>query len=185
MQTELNKLNELNENEMSLSNMPAIFVPMPPPLVRQMCYLPEHYHPFIAHSDEPSCLCSFCNHKRFSESVQELKEAVKEVPQIVALEESKRIEELTRDLLEKLKAVTPMNEPLRNSETELWAELGNPVLEPINWVDYDLEEEILLQPEEEILLQPTTRSLQDFPIPTLSRSTNDPITWEDDEEILL
>jgi hypothetical protein len=133
--------------------------------------------------------------------VQELKEAVKEVPQIVALEESKRIEELTRDLLEKLKAVTPMNEPLRNSETELWAELGNPVLEPINWVDYDLEEEILLQPEEEILLQPeeeillqpeeeillqpTTRSLQDFPIPTLSRSTNDPITWEDDEEILL
>lgn len=50
------------------------------------------------------------------------------------------------------------------------------------------EEEILLQPEiqeEEILLQPVSRCLE-MPIPKLSRSTNDPSTWEtEDEEILL
>ena len=41
--------------------------------------------------------------------------------------------------------------------------------------------------EEEILLEPVARGLKDFPIPVLSRSSNDPRTWEaaDEEEILL
>jgi hypothetical protein len=142
--------NELNENKMSLTNMPAIIVPTPLPLVR-----PEH---------ETNCLCRFCQ-KRIL--VQELKEAVKEVPQIVALD--KRNEDL-------------MNEPIQ--EDELWSALSNSTLEysTLEWADYDLD--FLLEEEEEILLQPATRSLQDFPIPTLSRSTNGPSTW-DDEEILL
>ena len=143
--------NELNENKMSLTNMPAIIVPTPLPLVR-----PEH---------ETNCPCRFCQNKRIL--VQELKEAVKEVPQIVALD--KRNEDL-------------MNEPIQ--EDELWSALSNSTLEysTLEWADYDLD--FLLDEEEEILLQPATRSLQDFPIPTLSRSTNGPSTW-DDEEILL
>jgi hypothetical protein len=159
--------NELNENEMSLTNMPAIIVPTPLPLVRA-----EH---------ETNCPCSFCQKKRIS--VQELKEAIKEVPQIVALD--KRI--LVQELKEAIKEVSQiialdkrnedlMNEPLQ--EDELWSALSNSTLE---WGDYDLD--FLLDEEEEILLQPATRSLQDFPIPTLSRSTNDPSTWDD--EILL
>jgi hypothetical protein len=164
---ELNDLNELylNENNMSISNMPAIMVPMPPPLVRQMCYLPEHYPPFAPHSDEPNCPCSFCVQKRFSDSMKEIKVAIKELPQI--------------DLLE----VIDSKISLANSEVEaaekILAELDEKILEQ--------EEEILLQPEEEIVLEPLARGLQDFPIPRLSRSTNDPSTWEpaDDEEILL
>jgi hypothetical protein len=154
---ELNELNELYLNEnMSISNMPAIMVPMPPPLVRQMCYLPEHYPPFASHSNNPNCPCSFCLQKRFSVSMKEVKVAIKELPQI--------------DLLE--------------SKAEDTQKLRNPILAQKKFWE---EEEILLEPEEEILLQPVTRSLCDFPIPVLSRSTNDPSTWEpaDDEEIVL
>jgi len=166
--------NELNENVMSLTNMPAIIVPTPLPLVRA-----EH---------ETNCPCSFCQKKRIS--VQELKEAIKEVPQIVALD--KRI--LVQELKEAIKEVSQiialdkrnedlMNEPLQ--EDELWSALSNSTLEysTLEWGDYDLDF-LLDEEEEEIILQPATRSLQDFPIPTLSRSTNDPSTW-DDEEILL
>ena len=160
------ELNELyNENKMSISNMPAIMVPMPPPLVRQMCYLPEHYPPFAPHSDEPNCPCSFCVQKRFSDSMKEIKVAIKELPQI--------------DLLEAIDSKIS----LANSEVEaaekILAELDEKILEQ--------EEEILLEPEEEIVLEPLARGLQDFPIPRLSRSTNDPSTWEpaDDEEIML
>ena len=108
--------------------MPVIIVPKPPPLVRQVCYLPEHYPPFAPHSDVPNCPCSFCVHKRYAESIKEVAVAIKELPQLSA-------------------------------------------------------EEF----EEEILLEPVARGLKDFPIPVLSRSSNDPRTWEaaDEEEILL
>ena len=151
----------LNENKMSISNMPAITVPMPPPLVRQMCYLPEHYPPFAPHSDEPNCPCSFCVQKRFSDSMKEIKVAIKELPQI--------------DLLDTIDSKIS----LANSEVEE----AEKILAELDAV----EEEILLEHEEEILLQPLARGLEDFPIPSLSRSTNDPSTWEpaDDEEILL
>jgi len=43
-------------------------------------------------------------------------------------------------------------------------------------------EEILLEFEEEIVLEPVERGLKDFPIPRLSRSTNDPSTLVDDED---
>jgi hypothetical protein len=157
---ELNDLNELslNENTMSISNMPAIMVPMPTPLVRQMCYLPEHYPPFAPHSDEPNCPCSFCAQKRYSDSMKEIKVAIKELPQI--------------DLLE----VIDSKISLANSEVEA----AEKILA-------ELDEQILLEPEEEIVLEPLARGLEDFPIPSLSRSTNDPSTWEpaDDEDILL
>jgi len=151
----------LNENKMSISNMPAITVPMPPPLVRQMCYLPEHYPPFAPHSDEPNCPCSFCVQKRFSDSMKEIKVAIKELPQI--------------DLLDTIDSKISLAKSEVEEAEKILAELDA------------VEEEILLQPEEEILLQPLARGLEDFPIPSLSRSTNDPSTWEpeDDEEILL
>jgi len=164
--------NELNENEMSLTNMPAIIVPTPLPLVRA-----EH---------ETNCPCSFCQNKRIL--VQELKEAIKEVPQIVALDKRILVQELKEAVKEvpQIVALDKRNEDLMNEpiqEDELWSALSNSTLEysTLEWADYDLD---FLLDEEEILLQPATRSLQDFPIPTLSRSTNGPITW-DDEEILL
>ena len=179
MQTELN---ELNENEMSLTNMPAIIVPMPPPLVRQMCYLPEHYPPFAPHSDDPNCPCSFCDQKRYAETLKEVKTAIKELPQIDLLGEIEEAEQNLRDAIK---------EKIRNDLVSMTDKLrsANVILEQ--------EEDILLtkllrefeeqEQEEEILLQPVARGLQDFPIPTLYRSTNDPRTWEpaDDEEILL
>ena len=177
MQSELNELNELNENKMSISNMPAIIVPMPPPLVRQVCYLPEHYPPFAPHSDEPNCPCSFCVHDRFAASAKELKEAIKEVQQIELLGEIEEAEQKLRDTIkEKIRTdLVAMTDKLLSA---------NVILER--------EEDILLdkllrefEEEEEILLLPVARGLQDFPIPTLTRSTNDPNTWEDDEEILL
>jgi hypothetical protein len=161
-------LNELNESEMSTTNMPAIIVPMPPPLVRQMCYLPEHYPPFAPHSDEPNCPCSFCVQDRFSQSAKALKEAIKEVQQIEVLEAEQTLRDAVK---EKIRTdLVAMTDKLRSA---------NAILEQ--------EEEILLQPEEEILLQPVVRSLGGFAIPTLTRSTNDPSTWgpADDEEILL
>ena len=162
-------LNELNESEMSITNMPAIIVPMPPPLVRQMCYLPEHYPPFAPHSDEPNCPCSFCVQDRFSQSAKAFQEAIKEVQQIEVLE----AEQTLRDAIkEKIRTdLVAMTDKLRSANAILEQE----------------EEEILLQPEEEILLQPVVRSLGGFAIPTLTRSTNDPSTWgpADDEEILL
>jgi len=97
--------------------------------------------------------------------MKEIKVAIKELPQI--------------DLLEAIDSKIS----LANSEVEaaekILAELDEKILEQ--------EEEILLEPEEEIVLEPLARGLQDFPIPRLSRSTNDPSTWEpeDDEEILL
>lgn len=117
-----------NETPNKMSNATNV-----PPLTRSMCYLPEHYYPFLKHSDESNCPCSFCEHGRFVEA-KEIEVAIKELPQIEAL--------------------------------------GRTVL----------EEEIQ---EEEILLQPASRSLE-MPIPKLSRSTNDPSTWEaEEEEILL
>ena len=162
------ELNELNENKMSISNMPSIIVPMPPPLVRQMCYLPEHYPPFAPHSDEPNCPCSFCVQKRYADSIKELKAAIKELPQIDLLDTiDSKISLAKSEVEEAEKILTELDE-------KLWAKLNAE------------EEEILLQPEE-IVLEPQVRGLRDFPIPLLSRSTNDPITWEpaDDEEILL
>jgi predicted component of type VI protein secretion system len=97
--------------------------------------------------------------------MKEIKVAIKELPQI--------------DLLEAIDSKIS----LANSEVEaaekILAELDEKILEQ--------EEEILLEPEEEIVLEPLARGLQDFPIPRLSRSTNDPSTWEpaDDEEIML
>jgi hypothetical protein len=151
----------LNENKMSISNMPAITVPMPPPLVRQMCYLPEHYPPFAPHSDEPNCPCSFCVQKRYADSIKEIKAAIKELSQI--------------DLLVTIDSKISLAKSEVEEAEKILAELDA------------VEEEILLQPEEEIVLQPLARGLADFPIPLLSRSTNDPSTWEpaDDEEILL
>jgi hypothetical protein len=167
MQKRAKELNELNESEMSITNMPAIIVPMPPPLVRQMCYLPEHYPPFAPHSDEPNCPCGFCVQDRFSQSAKAFQEAIKEVQQIEVLE----AEQTLRDAIkEKIRTdLVAMTDKLRSA---------NAILE---------QEEILLQPEEEILLEPVSRSLGGFAIPTLTRSTNDPSTWgpADDEEILL
>ncbi len=167
MQKRAKELNDLNENEMSITNMPAIIVPMPPPLVRQMCYLPEHYPPFAPHSDEPNCPCSFCVQDRFAAAAKELKEAIKEVPQIEVLEAEQNLRDSIKEKIRK--DLVTMTDKLRSA---------NAILEQ--------EEVILLEPEEEILLQPVSRSL-DMPIPKLSRSTNDPSTWEpaDDEEILL
>lgn len=110
------EMNDLNENKMSLDNMPVIMVPKPLPLVRKMCY-----------SDRPNCPCSFCVHERY----KTINIAIKQLPQI------------------------SLEEP----------------------------EDILLE-NEEILLEPVARGLE-FPIPLLIRSTNDPSTWDaDDEEIL-
>jgi len=89
--------------------------------------------------------------------MKEIKVAIKELPQI--------------DLLEAIDSKIS----LANSEVEaaekILAELDEKILEP----------------EEEILLEPLARGLRDFPIPHLSRSTNDPSNWEpaDDEEIML
>ena len=133
MQSE--EMNDLNENKMSLDNMPVIMVPKPLPLVRKMCYLPEHYPPYVHHSEEPNCPCSFCVRDRYAKTINELNIATKEIPQI---------------------------------ETLITTEI--------------LDDDIL---DEEILLEPVARSLQ-FPIPLLIRSTNDPSTWDaDDEDILL
>ncbi len=164
---------ELNENEMSITNMPAIVIPAPTPLVRSVCYLPEHYPPFVKHA-EANCLCSFCAHARFAATAKEIKAAVKELPQIDLLEG--RFDcvpgKLTRQVCDD--GLGPIVLP---DGRKLCDEGLDPIV---------LEEEILLQPEEEILLQPVSRSL-DMPIPKLSRSTNDPSNWEpaDDEEILL
>ena len=176
--------NELNENTMSIINMPAFVVPMPPPLVRSVCYLPEHYHPFLKHTDETNCLCSFCAHARFAATAKEIKEAVKELSQIDALKEEtlwKNLDEIDWDKIVPGKLTRQVCDDglgpiVLPDGKQLWDESLDPIV---------LEEEILLQPEEEILLQPVSRSL-DMPIPKLSRSTNDPSTWEDaDEEILL
>jgi hypothetical protein len=160
MQKRAKELNELNENEMSITNMPAIIVPMPPPLVRQMCYLPEHYPPFAPHSDEPNCPCSFCVQDRFAASAKELKEAIKEVQQIEVLEAEQNLRDSIKEKI-RVDLVT-MTDKLRSANA-------------------------ILEQEEEILLEPVSRSLGGFAIPTLSRSTNDPSTWgpADDEEILL
>jgi hypothetical protein len=168
MQKRAKELNDLNENEMSITNMPAIIVPMPPPLVRQVCYLPEHYPPFAPHSDEPNCPCSFCVQDRFAASAKELKEAIKEVQQIEVLEAEQNLRDSIKEKIRK--DLVTMTDKLRSA---------NAILEQ--------EEVILLEPEEEILLEPVSRSLGGFAIPTLSRSTNDPSTWgpADDEEILL
>jgi hypothetical protein len=174
--------NELNESEMSITNMPAIIVPMPPPLVRQMCYLPEHYPPFAPHS-EPNCPCGFCVQDRFSQTTKAFQEAIKEVQQIELLGEIEEAEQTLRDAVkEKIRTdLVAMTDKLRSANAIL--EQEEILLQP------EQEEEILLQPEqeEEILLQPVVRSLEGFAIPTLSRSTNDPSTWgpADDEEILL
>lgn len=61
------EMNDLNENKMSLDNMPVIMVPKPLPLVRKMCY-----------SDRPNCLCSFCEHEWY----KSINIAIKELPQI-------------------------------------------------------------------------------------------------------
>ena len=168
--------NELNENEMSITNMPAFVVPAPTPLVRSVCYLPEHYPPFVKHT-ESNCLCSFCAHARFAATAKEIKAAVKELSQIDALNEWDKIVpgKLTRQVCDD--GLGPIVLP---DGRKLWDDGLDPIALEI------LEEEILLQPEEEILLQPVSRSL-DMPIPKLSRSTNDPSNWEpaDDEEILL
>jgi len=168
MQKRAKELNDPNENEMSITNMPAIIVPMPPPLVRQVCYLPEHYPPFAPHSDEPNCPCSFCVQDRFAAAAKELKEAIKEVPQIEVLEAEQNLRDSIKEKIRK--DLVTMTDKLRSA---------NAILEQ--------EEVILLEPEEEILLEPVSRSLGGFAIPTLSRSTNDPSTWgpADDEEILL
>jgi hypothetical protein len=162
--------NELNESEMSITNMPAINVPMPPPLVRQMCYLPEHYPPFAPHSDEPNCPCSFCVQDRFAASAKELKEAIKEVQQIEVLEAEQTLLEAEQTLRDAIK------EKIR---TDLVA-----MTDKLRSANAILEQE---EQEEEILLQPVVRSLGGFAIPALTRSTNDPSTWgpADDEEILL
>ena len=169
---------ELNENDMSITNMPAIVIPAPTPLVRSVCYLPEHYPPFVKHTDESNCLCSFCAHARFAATAKEIKAAVKELPQIDLLEG--RLDEIDWDKIVPGKLTRQVCDDglgpiVLPDGRKLWDE----GLDPID------SEEILLQPEE-ILLQPVSRSL-DMPIPKLSRSTNDPSNWEpaDDEEILL
>ena len=169
------KKHERNEKpEIKMSNFNASNVPIPPPLTRSVCYLPEHYHPYLKHSDEPNCLCSFCVHKRFV-AEKEMEVAIKELPQI---------EELDPKIDWSL-----VGPPGKLTRLICDDGLGRAVQDDFqDWSPKDLEEEILLQPdEEESLLQPVpiSRSL-DMPIPKLSRSTNDPSTWEtEDEEILL
>ena len=159
------ELNDLNETKMSLENMPVIIVPKPPPLVRQVCYLPEHYPPFAPHSDEPNCPCSFCAHKRYAESIKEVNLAIKELPQLSAEEFEEEI------LLEPVSRGFHFPIPVLSRSTN----------DPSTW-EVDDEEEIFL-----LDMRQVTRGLEDFPIPVLSRSTNDPSTWEadDEEEILL
>ena len=140
---------ERNEKPNEMSNFNATNVPIPS-LTRSVCYLPEHYHPYLKHSDEPNCLCSFCAHKRFV-AEKEMELAIKELPQIQALDFDSYDWSLVPGKL-----------------TRLIADDG-----------------LSVQDDEEILLQPVSRCLE-MPIPKLSRSTNDPSTWEtDDEEILL
>lgn len=154
---------ELNDNEMSINNMPAIVIPVPPPLVRSVCYLPEHYHPFLKHSEVTNCFCSFCEHERFV-TEKEMKAAVQELPQIDRL-----IASIDNKILETKNVFLEVDKIMEDllAATE----------------QFRKADEML---EEEILLQPVMRSLE-MPIPKLSRSTNDPNNWEpaDDEEILL
>ena len=151
---------ERNEKPNKMSNFNASNVPIPT-LTRSVCYLPEHYHPYLKHSDEPNCLCSFCAHKRFV-AEKEMELAIKELPQIQALNQI-------------------------DFDSYDWSLVGPPGKLTRLIADDGLgravqDEEIQ---EEEILLQPVSRCLE-MPIPKLSRSTNDPSTWEtDDEEILL
>ena len=172
---------ELNENEMSITNMPAIVIPVPTPLVRSVCYLPEHYPPFVKHTEtETNCLCSFCAHARFAATAKEIKAAVKELPQIDLLEGRFDWDKIVPGKLTRQVCDDGLGPIVLPDGRKLCDEGLDPIV---------LEEEILLQPailEEEILLQPVSRSL-DMPIPKLSRSTNDPSNWEpaDDEEILL
>ena len=153
---------------MSLINMPAIIVPQPPPLVRQMCYLPEHYPPFAPHSDEPNCPCSFCVHKRYAESIKEVALAIKELPQLSAEEILLEFEDIVLEPVERGLKDFPIPRLSRSTN------------DPSTWGAEDDEEIFLLD------LSRVTRGLQDFPIPRLTRSTNDPSTWEaaDEEEIL-
>jgi hypothetical protein len=144
---------ERNEKPNKMSNFNASNVPIPT-LTRSVCYLPEHYHPYLKHSDEPNCLCSFCAHKRFV-AEKEMELAIKELPQIQALDFDSYDWSLVPGKL-----------------TRLICDDGLSVQD---------DEEIQ---EEEILLQPVSRCL-DMPIPKLSRSTNDPSTWETDEEEIL
>jgi len=160
--------------------MPAIIVPQPPPLVRQMCYLPEHYPPFAPH--EPNCLCSFCVHKWYAESIKA--ESIKELPKLSA-------EEILLEFEEKI-LLEPVEIPVEEEEIifEPLARglkdfpiphLSRSTNDPSTWGAEDDEDIFLLD------LSRVTRGLQDFPIPRLTRSTNDPSTWEaaDEEEILL
>ena len=139
---------ERNEKPNKMSNFNASNVPIPT-LTRSVCYLPEHYHPYLKHSDEPNCLCSFCAHKRFV-AEKEMESAIKELPQIKAI------------------------------ESYDWSLVGPPG----KLTRLICDDGLSVQDDEEILLQPVSRSL-DMPIPKLSRSTNDPSTWDTDEEILL
>ena len=147
---------ERNEKPNKMSNFNASNVPIPT-LTRSVCYLPEHYHPYLKHSDEPNCLCSFCAHKRFV-AEKEMELAIKELPQIQALD----------------------------FDSYDWSLVGPPGKLTRLIADDGLgravqDDEIQ---EEEILLQPVSRCLE-MPIPKLSRSTNDPSTWETDEEEIL
>ena len=137
---------ERNEKPNKMSNFNASNVPIPT-LTRSVCYLPEHYHPYLKHSDEPNCLCSFCAHKRFV-AEKEMELAIKELPQIKAIDFDSYDWSLVPGKLTRLIA------------------------------------DVSVQDEEEILLQPVSRCLE-MPIPKLSRSTNDPSTWETDEEEIL
>jgi hypothetical protein len=137
---------ERNEKPNEMSNFNATNVPIPS-LTRSVCYLPEHYHPYLKHSDEPNCLCSFCAHKRFV-AEKEMELAIKELPQIKAIDFDSYDWSLVPGKLTRLIA------------------------------------DVSVQDEEEILLQPVSRCLE-MPIPKLSRSTNDPSTWETDEEEIL
>jgi len=150
---------ERNEKPNKMSNFNASNVPIPT-LTRSVCYLPEHYHPYLKHSDEPNCLCSFCAHKRFV-AEKEMELAIKELPQIQALNQI-------------------------DFDSYDWSLVGPPGKLTRLIADEGLgravqDEEIQ---EEEILLQPVSRCLE-MPIPKLSRSTNDPSTWETDEEEIL
>jgi hypothetical protein len=139
---------ERNEKPNEMSNFNATNVPIPS-LTRSVCYLPEHYHPYLKHSDEPNCLCSFCAHKRFV-AEKEMELAIKELPQIKAID----------------------------FDSYDWSLVGPPGKLT------RLIADVSVQDEEEILLQPVSRCLE-MPIPKLSRSTNDPSTWETDEEEIL
>ena len=156
---------ERNEKPNKMSNFNASNVPIPT-LTRSVCYLPEHYHPYLKHSDEPNCLCSFCAHKRFV-AEKEMELAIKELPKIQALNQ------IDFDSYDWSLVGPP------GKLTRLIADdgLGRAVQDDFqDWSPKDLEEEILLQP--------VSRCLE-MPIPKLSRSTNDPSTWETDEEEIL